>query len=323
MSKSYARIFRFLFARLTLMLGSQMRQSRREGAPMTGDDEKDGAKRVEPARPSKKSTEEVLKRVARPAWRSPLFWWLVEHHDAVRRDEAETGRGVPWRELCVDFVGMGITLADGRPVKPATAKKIWQRVRKEVVRVEERRAQERAEREARRAADPQQNMPSRFTGSFPAPLADRQPPLATTSSTAKPPAMNIQRGLKAGVPAAVGGPTEATRIGWTTPAAMTLTPSDRPMPGGPVPIGGWEERLSWEDVTIILDNEPFDLRLVLDPESQRDAARPWRLGDVSPEDEVRSFQGYLIDRFKSWRKDRRGYSANQIDRTWRKYLGKP
>ena len=85
---------------LTMMLGSQMRQSRREGAPMTGDDEKDGAKRVEPARPSKKSTEEVLKRVARPAWRSPLFWWLVEHHDAVRRDEAETGRGVPWRELC-------------------------------------------------------------------------------------------------------------------------------------------------------------------------------------------------------------------------------
>src|ERR1700729_1901672 len=111
MSKSYARIFRFLFARLTLMLGSQMRQSRREGAPMTGDDEKEGAKRVEPARPSKKSTEEVLKRAGRPA-------------------------------------------------------------------------------------DPRQNMPSRFTGSFPAPRADRQPPLATTSSTAKPPAMNIQRGLK-------------------------------------------------------------------------------------------------------------------------------
>ena len=122
---------------------------------------------MEPARPSKKSTEEVLKRVARPAWRSPLFWWLVEHHDAVRRDEAETGRGVPWRELCVDFVGMGITLADGRPVKPATAKKIWQRVRKEVVRVEQRRAQERAEREARRPADPRQNMPVAVHGLVP------------------------------------------------------------------------------------------------------------------------------------------------------------
>src|ERR1700691_5651407 len=148
----------------------------RDDALMRDDEEKEGAKRAEPTRSSKKSIEEVLKRVARPAWRSPLFWWLVEHHDEVRRDEAETGRGVPWRELCVDFVGMGITLADGRPVKPATAKKIWQRVHKEVVRVEERRAQERAEREARRAADPRQNMPSRFTGSFPAPLADRQPP---------------------------------------------------------------------------------------------------------------------------------------------------
>ena len=202
--KSYARIFRFLFARLTLMLGSQMRQSRHEGALMMDDDEKEGAKRAEPARQSKKSIEEVLKRVARPTWRSPLFCWLVEHHDALRQNEAETGRGVPWRELCVEFVGLGITLADGRPVKPATARITWQRVRKELVRVEKRRARERAEREARRAADPRRNMPSRFTGSFPAPLADRQPPLATTSSTAKLPAMNIQRGPKAGVPAAVG-----------------------------------------------------------------------------------------------------------------------
>ena len=111
------------------------------------DDEKDGVKRAEASRQSKKSIEEVLKRVARPAWRSPLFWWLIEHHDALRQNEAETGRGAPWRELCVDFVGLGITLADGRPVKPATAKRTWQRVRKEVVRVEERRARERAERE--------------------------------------------------------------------------------------------------------------------------------------------------------------------------------
>ena len=56
------------------------------------DDEKDGAKRAEPARQSKKAIEEVLKRVARPAWRSPLFCWLVEHHDALRQNEAETGR---------------------------------------------------------------------------------------------------------------------------------------------------------------------------------------------------------------------------------------
>jgi hypothetical protein len=60
---------------------------------MMDDREKDGAKPAEPTRSSKKSIEEVLKRVARPAWRSPLFWWLVEHHDALRQNEAETGRG--------------------------------------------------------------------------------------------------------------------------------------------------------------------------------------------------------------------------------------
>ena len=149
---------------------------------MMDDGEKDGAKRAEPTRSSKKSTEEVLKRVARPAWRSPLFWWLVEHHDALRQNEAETGRGVPWRELCVDFVGLGLTLADGRPVKPATARITWQRVRKEVVRVEERRARERAERARRAATNPRRNMPSQFR------KGDYGPPLATTSPTAKLPA---------------------------------------------------------------------------------------------------------------------------------------
>ena len=142
------------------------------------DDEKDGAKRAETAHQSKKATQDVLKRVARPAWRSPLFWWLAEHHDALRQNEAETGRGVPWRELCLEFVGLGITLADGRPVKPATARITWQRVRKELVRVEERRARERAERERRAATNPRRDMPSQFR------KGEYGPPLATTNQGA-------------------------------------------------------------------------------------------------------------------------------------------
>lgn len=157
---------------------------------MMDDGAKDGAQRPEPTRSSKKSIEEVLKRVARPAWRSPLFWWLVEHHDALRQNEAETGRGVPWRELCVDFVGLGITLADGRPVKPATARITWQRVRKEVVRVEERRARERAERERRAATNPRRNMPSQFR------KGDYGPPLATTARQA---AVGLQLSTAEGV----------------------------------------------------------------------------------------------------------------------------
>ena len=136
------------------------------------DDEKEGAKRAGSPERSRK-LEEILQRVARPRWRSPLFFWLVEHHDTLRRNEAETGRGVPWGELCGEFVGLGITLADGRAVKPSTARITWQRVRKELARVEERRARERAERERRFATDPRRNMPSRF------PKGEYGPPLAT------------------------------------------------------------------------------------------------------------------------------------------------
>ena len=64
------------------------------------DDEKDGAKRAETAHQSKKATQDVLKRVARPAWRSPLFWWLAEHHDALRQNEAgDWARGALARAL--------------------------------------------------------------------------------------------------------------------------------------------------------------------------------------------------------------------------------
>ena len=100
-----------------------------------------------------------------------------------------------------------------------------------------------------------------------------------------------------------------------------MTPSDRPMPGGPPPIGGWEEKLGWEDFTVELEGEPFDLRLMIDLNSQRDVKRPWRVGDVSPEEQARAFQAYLADRYEDWLQGRKGYSANQIDRTWRKYLG--
>ena len=71
------------------------------------DDEKDGAKRAETAHQSKKATQDVLKRAARPAWRSPLFWWLAEHHDALRQNEAETGRGCSGESFAWNSWGWG------------------------------------------------------------------------------------------------------------------------------------------------------------------------------------------------------------------------
>ncbi|PPQ34651.1 hypothetical protein SAMN06265338_1475 [Rhodoblastus acidophilus] len=131
-----------------------------------------------PVRLSKKENDEIIQRVARPSWRSPLYWWLIENHDELRQAEFNTGRGVTWTDICARLAELGITLADGRPVKPSTARINWQRVRKEVARLEQRRARELAEQEARRAADPRRNMPSRFGKNFSPgpPLSDVQPP---------------------------------------------------------------------------------------------------------------------------------------------------
>jgi hypothetical protein len=78
--------------------------------------------------------DNVMKRIARPQRRSPLFWWLFDHYDEMRAAAAEGGLGIPWSVLVGDFAAMGITDANGRPVKPGTAKTTWQRVHKAVKR---------------------------------------------------------------------------------------------------------------------------------------------------------------------------------------------
>ena len=127
---------------------------------MTVDD--DQSKRRTPPRASKNSVDAMFDRIERPEWRSPLFWWMIEHHDRLLQSRSKIRRGVTWSRFCADLAAQGITLADGRAVKPATARITWQRVRKEVARVTEESARQLAEQEARRAADPRRNMPSRF-----------------------------------------------------------------------------------------------------------------------------------------------------------------
>jgi hypothetical protein len=59
-------------------------------------------------------------------------------------------------------------------VNATTARKTWQRVRKEKARIDALRAAERAERERRAAASPRRDMPSQFR------RGEYGPPLATT-----------------------------------------------------------------------------------------------------------------------------------------------
>ena len=83
--------------------------------------------------------------------------------------------GLPWSRLCSGFAEAGLTAVDGTAVKPETARKTWQRVRKEKARLRAQEAEAEAERALRRAQDPRRNMPSRMSGRYEAPLAEVQP----------------------------------------------------------------------------------------------------------------------------------------------------
>jgi len=242
-------------------------------AAMTDDrDDDDG--RPKSARPRRKSIDEVLRGVARPDWRSPLFWWLMDHHDELRQAEVNTGRGVSWRKLCVDFVDLGVTLADGRPVKPATARITWQRVRKEIVRVEERRAREQAEREARRAADPRRNMPSRFGKAAPAgpPLSDVQP----RPKPADSPSTNRQL-----VPVAVPG----------LPARVADQSGDEPWRKMELPEALAKMRvLDW-------DGQELDLRQFFRDDG---VPEPWEAPGLSDVERIGLMRAQIWSRAKEW-----------------------
>ena len=120
----------------------------------------------------------IWDRVERPYERSKLFEWLLAHHDEFIK--AWGGRRMEWRRLCADFAKDGRTDARGNPVNATTARKTWQRVRKEKARIDALRAAERAERERRAAASPRRDMPSQFR------KGEYGPPLATGSLTTSP-----------------------------------------------------------------------------------------------------------------------------------------
>ena len=120
----------------------------------------------------------IWDRVERPYERSKLFEWLLAHHDEFIR--AWGGRRMEWRRVCADFAKDGRTDARGNPVNATTARKTWQRVRKEKARIDALRAAERAERERRAAASPRRDMPSQFR------KGEYGPPLAMASVTVSP-----------------------------------------------------------------------------------------------------------------------------------------
>ncbi len=134
--------------------------------------------------------EEIVTLARRSPRHSSLFWYLFDQHDELIEAKKQSGLGIPWESMLPRFAALNLTLWKGKAITPRGAEQTFLRVQKKKARLAALEAQAEAVRDARREADPRRNMPSRFKGSFPAYLADRQPPLATTSSTAKPPAMN-------------------------------------------------------------------------------------------------------------------------------------
>jgi hypothetical protein len=120
----------------------------------------------------------ILAQVERPYERSSLFEWLMTHHDEMVA--AAGGRRIEWSRLCAEFAKVGLTGADRKPANAATARKTWQRVRKERARIEVLHAAERAERGRLSATNARRNMPSQF------PKGDYLPLLATAAVAAGP-----------------------------------------------------------------------------------------------------------------------------------------
>ncbi len=80
----------------------------------------------------------VLREIAQSAERSSLFWWMVEHHQALT--EASKDRRLPWRSLCVRFAELGLADATGKPATPETARLTLRRARKAIAEAQRRAA---------------------------------------------------------------------------------------------------------------------------------------------------------------------------------------
>jgi hypothetical protein len=249
----------------------------------------EGSRKPESAKRAGPGWEAVIAAAHRSPRRSSLFWWLFDHYDELIEAKGLSALGLPWKSWCAVFSELELSLVGGAPITAERASKTWQRVRKEKARLAVLEAKAEAERAFQRARDPRQNMPSRFTGSFPAPLSDRQPPRVDARPLPPPPAMAAEVGSE-----------------------LTV------MPGGPVLTGGPEERLPAADFTIMFEGEPLDLRLFIGPGDPR----PWDLPEFNEEQRIRVMKKHLKMRFDSWRRERGGSRSNRVDREWRKRLGK-
>jgi hypothetical protein len=98
----------------------------------------------------KRDTKAILKVIERTGDRSDLFWWMVEQHDEIILKAK--GKRINWASVCAEAARRGKMDRLGQPPSVMTAKKTWQRARKEVE----------AARAAQAVAPPSRVNPSRI-----------------------------------------------------------------------------------------------------------------------------------------------------------------
>ena len=145
----------------------------------------------------------VLKQVRQRPDRSSLFHWMVQHHDQMLA-EADGGKLI-WPELCVTFAALGLTNQKGAPANEPTARKTWERARKEVA---EKRT--RSARAALTGLSPRSLMPS-------ASPRTRTPIETTRSSSSTAPATNTPSAIPlptagSDAPTGAGGPISDEQV---------------------------------------------------------------------------------------------------------------
>jgi hypothetical protein len=123
----------------------------------------------------RKGLRAVLREITHGADRSPLFWWMVEHHDDLA--QAAEGRRMRWRVLCEQFEALGLTDVNGKPASERTARATWGRARRAV-----REARERVV--AKKSAAPKRHYPSRVSRDWRPPIVEPSEPTPAASAPA-------------------------------------------------------------------------------------------------------------------------------------------
>ena len=247
----------------------------------------EGCRRPEGAKGAGIGWEAAVAVAGRSPRHSSLFWFLFDQHDELIEAKKRSGLGIPWESMLPVFAALNLTLWKGKAVTPRGARQTFLRVQKKKARLAALGAKAEAERAFQRVRDPRQNMPSRFTGTFAAPLSERQPP-RVEARPASPPSATV--GSEVGI-----------------------------MPGGPVLTGGIEEGRPASEFTVIFEGAPLDLRLFIVPGEKRS----WELPEFNAVQLLRVVKEQLRMRFDSWKRDRVRNPYNRVDVEWRKRLGKP